>query len=347
MALPKEVQKSKDAAMAAFNAAYPPKMKDGEEGDNAADPNLSNPNATNDATLKVDPSQPNPNPGQNGVDTQPRTDGDASNYKQMYHTLKGKYDAEVPRLQNDLRNLQNELANTQSILASLSDVDPSNPGNGNTATQHKKKLLTDQDIADYGSDLIDVVKRAAMEEVGGQLETLNKENQQLKQKLNEIGAKGAATAKASVYTHLDTAVPNWREINRDEKFLDWLADADLYSGLTRQELLLKAFEQNDSSRVTMFFNNFLSEHTSQSGAKTEPKPRQNTAKVSLDTLVAPGKPNSSGNGDGAPDSKRIYSQADITAFYEKVRKGAYRDKPTERANLERDILAAAAEGRIK
>ena len=42
-----------------------------------------------------------------------------SNYKQKYDTLKGKYDAEIPRLSQQVNTLSGELSDTQSVLAAL------------------------------------------------------------------------------------------------------------------------------------------------------------------------------------------------------------------------------------
>lgn len=56
---------------------------------------------------------------------------------------------------------------------------------------------------------------------------------------------------------LDAAVPNWREINNDPRFHQWLLLPDTYSGVIRDRLLKDAAAAANAPRVINFFKGFL------------------------------------------------------------------------------------------
>jgi hypothetical protein len=52
-------------------------------------------------------------------------------------------------------------------------------------------------------------------------------------------------------------VPNWRQINDDPRFHQWLLMPDTYSGVIRDHLLKDAAHAANASRVISFFKGFL------------------------------------------------------------------------------------------
>jgi hypothetical protein len=63
-----------------------------------------------------------------------------------------------------------------------------------------------------------------------------------------------------VYSILDQEIPNWKEINVSEGFLNGLNSVDVFSGAMKNVLLRQAFNSSDASRVLAFFNGYLAEH---------------------------------------------------------------------------------------
>jgi hypothetical protein len=59
--------------------------------------------------------------------------------------------------------------------------------------------------------------------------------------------------------------------------------------------------------------------------------------------VAPGRSRSS---QPSARNQRTYTTADISKFYDDVRKGVFRGREEEKGRLERDIFSAQQEGRI-
>lgn len=260
-------------------------------------------------------------------------------WEQKYRTLDGKYNAEVPRLQSQNNELNSRLSDLEQRLQNAESQIPS--------PEEKKemnKLLQDEEIEDYGEDMIDVVKRAAREAMMPELNALREENESLRSQLGQVEGSVAASTQDKMFNALAQAVPNWSEINRDRGFLDWLAQPDVYSGVTRQELLTKAFDSGDAPRVILFFKGFIDEQTpKQEAPAAQPEAPQGTK---LDTLVAPSRPKGNTDTGGAQQSELIWTQASIAAFYADVQKGKFKNREKERASLERDIFAAMKEGRI-
>ncbi|MBA1993630.1 hypothetical protein, partial [Escherichia coli] len=90
-----------------------------------------------------------------------------------------------------------------------------------TATPHEK-LITTQDVDNYGTELIDVVQRAAREAVAPELDVLRNENSELKKRV-------ITTDKRTLRETLTQQVPNWTEINRSPEFLHWLSLRNIYT----------------------------------------------------------------------------------------------------------------------
>ena len=117
-------------------------------------------------------------------------------------------------------------------------------------------------------------------------------------------------------------------------------------------MLNTAFRAADAPRVIAFFKGFLNEEvaTGQQPAPQPPaSPQTRTAAVPLDTLAAPGraKPATGADSTSAPADKPIITRAQIAAFYDQVRRGAYAGRDADKARDEAIIFAAQREGRTR
>jgi hypothetical protein len=169
----------------------------------------------------------------------------------------------------------------------------------------------------YGRDLIDLTQRAAAEVVAPQLAQMHQDNAALRERL-------AVEARHRLDQQVEAAVPNYREIDRDPRWHDWLLGIDALSGRQRQVLLNDAIAQGNAARVIGFFRGWQRE----AGADT---------------------------GQAAPRSQRMptwgpdrpsYTREQISRLYSQHLKGAYVGREAEWARLEADIIRAGAEGRI-
>jgi len=356
-ALPREVRRKIKAAEKLHEKAYGTQSAEGtppaevSPAPAEATPPVEQP-AAPEATIETVPPavQPSieetPPPASPEVgETPPDGSTDAQKWEHKYNVLNGKYKAEVPRLQKNVKDLSGQVSQLQSVLSSLESVKPAEaapPGTPEAAT----KLLKDEEIEDYGSDLIDVVKRAAREELAPEVNRLELENAELRRQMGTVVETSAVNARQGVYDTLDTQIPNWRELNSDQSYLAWLDTLDAYTNRMRRELLNEAFETNDAARVVAFFKGYLNENAVVSPATEEtPAPAPRQAQVDMASLAAPGKPRG-GSAPGTQEGQQTWRQVEISAFYADVRRGKFKNDPKGKLKIEKSIMAAVNSNRI-
>jgi len=210
--------------------------------------------------------------------------------------------------------------------------------------QPSQPLVTQADVQTYGPELVDLIKRGATEAVAPQLTHLEKENQQLKQRI-------AREARQSVYHVLDQQLPNWKEINTSQRFKDWLRLRDIYSGEVRQTLLNRAMQAANAPSVLAFFRGFVTDEQATGQQSTVPQNQQPPAPrqpaVQLETLSAPGRANPATGGTQVPVEKPVYTRAQVAKFYADVRKGAYVGREAQKEADEQAYILAGKEGRVR
>ena len=112
--------------------------------------------------------------------------------------------------------------------------------------------LTEQDVQDYGTDLLNVSQRAALHALSPQLQRIEQQNEELRQRL-------AVEARRNLDQRVEKAVPDFRSIDADPRWHQWLRGTDVLSGRARQVLLDDAIASGDATRIANFFRKFLAE----------------------------------------------------------------------------------------
>jgi hypothetical protein len=172
--------------------------------------------------------------------------------------------------------------------------------------------LTQDDVNNYGSELIDLTQRSALHAVAPHLQNLEQQNAELERRL-------AVEARRNLDAAVERAIPNYREVDRDPNWRRWLLGIDALTGRPRQHLLNIAIAEGDSGRIATFFRGFLQE-----AGDTQP---------------------SSARGHRA-SGRQIYTRDQIKQLYRAHQQGAYAGREQEWARQEVDIIRAGAEGRI-
>ena len=265
-------------------------------------------------------------------------------WEHRYLSMKGRYDAQMKingQMQEQMQQLGDELIRTQQML--LRPAAPQRP----QAPPAPISLLTPEDTQNYGNDLIDLTKRAALEAVSPQLTKLEQENQNLRNTLKQ-------TAQMGVAATLDQQVPNWREVNKDPKFRNWLSLRNVYSGVIRKQELDAAYQAADAPRVLAFFKGFIADEAVVTGGNQpapvpEPPQAPRQAAVPLERLASPGRARPAGGNDtpNVPADKPIFTRKQVSAFYDEVRRGSYAGRDADKAAQERAIFDAQRDGRIR
>lgn len=293
------------------------------------------PNADTDPKPDPDPvpdPEPQPQPISQETDPKPTPDVSEETWQSKFFALKGKYDAEVPRLHSQMREMSQQVQTlmTEAAVAKAQqkpDVAPA------------KTLITEQDKEAFGSDLLDLIDRATEQKLAGNRDLeaqLRAEINELKGKLGNVTERQVVSDKDRYEASLSAQVPDWEAMNVDQGFLTWLAEVDPVYGMPRQYALTNAYESLDANRTATIFKQYK--------ATIAPTQRQQPNRE-LQRQVAPTRSHTSSAPATSAADKRIYSAQDIDTFYSDWRRGMVDEN--EAVQIERDIHAAINEGRIR
>ena len=360
MALPAAVQKQVDEANALHDQIYdnegkakppaepeappaepeaPPAEPEAPPPEGEQQPPTEPPPATPPPTAPLELAQEAPQP-----ETPAAAESKPEPWEQRYNSLKGRFDADSRTMRTQIEGLTEQV---RSLNTALARREPEAPTTGAPATPQVDRLLSSDEVEEYGEELIDVVQRAAQEVMQPTLDKLTKENTELKAQMGHVSSSVVQSERQQLLDGLDGQVTGWREVNTSPEYLQWLQAADPYSGEQRHALLKRAFESNNLARVAAFFKGYLSESAVLTAAGQQQAPPARTPQVRMDTLVAPGAPRQ-GSTPTQEGSKRQWTQAQIATFYREKTAGKYRGDTAAKkgAALEADIFQAQREGRI-
>lgn len=313
MALPQQIRDAEAAADAILAQANTPQ--------DAPQPEASTPTESNvqaDAPVSADAVTPEPTPA-------PAPDP----FETKYKVLQGKYNAEVPELHRKVHALEDNL---RQAIAKLEEV-------GKQKEQPQQTQADPKDVENFGSDLVDMVNRIAgaylaraASQVEARLAEVDKRIAELAGSVSGATQHVAMTAEQMFFDRLGKLVPDWETINADQRFLAWLAEVDPVYGVPRQAALENARNKLDASRAAAVFNTFTG-------------PRQQAPKADpLDKQVSP---KGAAGAAPTPSQKKMVASTEITKFYDDVRRGVYRGREQQAAQLEAEFNLALQEGRVR
>ncbi len=317
MALPKQVEaqlRELEALEKQLNDAQNPAPADPSP--NPAEP----PQDPQPAPAEPKPVEPTPTPTEPVVAEE--------KWEQKYKTLKGMYDAEVPRLHADLRDLKAQV----DALRKAAETKPVEPAKPAVA----EKLVTDADVEAFGSDLIEVQRKVAREvaaEFRGELDAMRAENEKLREQLNNTGTQ---VSEASFEQRLYRLVPDFETVNADPKWIAWLNEVDPLLRAPRATVAQQAFNRGDAEGVAHYVAMFK-----KSVAPVEPTADKTTE---LELQIQPNR--SATSTPPASQKGKIYTNADIEKMFRKATDLGVKGRVEEAKKLEAEIDAAFMEGRV-
>lgn len=318
------------------------------------DPNQGTPPAAADPSAGTPPAD-GAQPAASATPPAPAADG----WEQRYKVLQGKYNAEVPRLQRQVQDLSSTLEQlkaqgvaTQGMLAALAQGRVAAPGGQSQTPVAPVKLVKDEEVKEFGEDLTDFIKRVAQEAV---LPAVEQKLQPVQQQVAEVRGQSEEdrrmalkAAHERLLATLDREIPDWRQQNNDPGFLDWLSQADPYSGAARRDLLGKAYDGFDAPRIIAIFKGYRAEHAVVTPTPPAAAPAQpDASQRKLEEFTAPGTPKAGAAGAPNGAGKRTWTQAEIKQFYDDAAAGKFRNNKQRRDEIEREIHAAVREGRVR
>jgi hypothetical protein len=256
----------------------------------------------------------------------PVEEDEEPSFRERYLTLKGKYDAEVPRLSSELKQLK------QSVFDRLGQMTPA-PKEEPAATEEDPIIA--QFREEFGDDHANLMLKLI--DARGR-ETLKTEMKPVQEKVQSVEEAQLNAARDDFARILDTKVEQgkWRELweGRDPKFGEFLASPDPSGLYTYGELVKLYSDKWDADRLSKVFNTYLGQ------TPQAPQAKPNKEK---EALIAPSRSTTTTPPVGT--EAVIWTTASIRQFEKDDRAGKI--TPEESARLWNDLLLAPAENRIR
>ena len=303
---------------------------------------LSNP--TGQGKDGSDPGQDRATPNAQGQREQSQTESqqrskdvtqrNEDSYRDRYMTLQGKYNAEVPRLQQQLQDMTSKVRDLETRLSQQGDA--KTPSSQEPGSNKETSSFDLDEVGEYGDDF---------RKMGETLLAVQKENAQLRDQLQSLGQSFQQTQTQTAHnSYLDRVAgqlskvgQDLQQLNRDPKLLDWLKQPDGMSGQTRHDSLRKAQAAQDVDLTIKIFRAFLGD-----------SPTHQQAKQHMPNVQPPQHNTGSDISPQQGQQGRMWSRSDISQFYRDKTLGKYGGEEGRKraAAIEADIFAAQREGRI-
>lgn len=272
--------------------------------------------------------QPKPEEPVQGKDTE------IQEWKQKFATLQGKYNAEVPRLHQQLQQTNQALQGLKTELEGLrKSAQPSQPAT--PPVDADLSLISES----YGEDTANAMQRLLNKQMSPLLDEIKQLKQQLNdsgQQVNQIRERQTLTDEQQFWKDLGKAVPDYEVMNNDQGFLVWLGELDPLTGVPRQTLLDHAHRSWNGPRAAAFFKTYKDLR------QPAPPPKADDKADELARQVAPGKTR---GGTTETKAKTHWTDAKIRAFYADYPRLA-KTNPAEAERLDKEITAALERGEV-
>jgi len=204
-----------------------------------------------------------------------------------------------------------------------------------TSSEEDQPLLTKKDEEDFGSELVDMARRAAREEFRALKAEFMKEIEGLRKNITHVSEVTQETVQSRFEMQLDSLTEKrWQRLDSDPKFIEWLKARP-----ARNRVFVTAVQEQDATTVADFFNEYAALAEQQRQKVEEPK---QSRVAQLEKQIAPGKSKSVESPESQAGGKKVWTRTEIAQTY--ANKKQY--KADEFQQLERDIAAAQREGRV-
>jgi hypothetical protein len=255
-------------------------------------------------------------------------------YKARYLSLKGKYDAEVPRLQHDLREFKE---NVLSKLTSLAENPP----------QTKQEVVQEDDLitrlkGEYGDEFIDSVKLIAEKIADDRIKTSMKS---VEDKVTSVEDTQLKMAQEDFAAYIDSKVSgNWRNLisGSDPAFIEFLGKPDPSGLYTYGELVQTYNDQWEADKLSTILNIYLGSKTP-TPPPAPPPPAVVPPRPEREAMVAPSRTPAHVAVDVT--EKTIWTKDTIKEFERLDRQGKF--TPEESQAKWNDLMLAPMEGRLR
>lgn len=242
-------------------------------------------------------------------------------FEHKYRVLQGMHRKQVA----DIRSLTESLATANAINAQLRgqiEALQRQPAQ-DTAVLDEKGL---EAYGEFGPEILDLAKSNLK---------MQKELGELRTQIPQIQNHVRQNAESEFFRHLDTNVPNWREQDKDQGFIQWLSSLCPGTGLAWHSSLHEAYEARDAARVAAIFKEYR-KHL----YLTNPDHRSAPAGQQPASRRLPAPAPASRGGGGPPAAAPQYTLKDWVNLQNEAARGEWNARPAEYQAKEAAIHAA-------
>lgn len=152
-------------------------------------------------------------------------------WEQKFNVLRGKYEAEVPRLHAQVRELSEQL---QIAIQAMQQPTARPPETEARDTDADEK---------FGSDLMDAVRRTAKEEAARATRDID---DRVKTAVKPVADKLTQNDADRFWNAVDSSVPDFEQVNNDPKWFQFLDTRIVGTKMSRRDAANAAVARNDA-----------------------------------------------------------------------------------------------------
>jgi hypothetical protein len=262
---------------------------------------------------------------------------------QAQTVLMSKYNAEVPRLQHQLRAANDQVAALQSENAQLKQQSltptPAKPAEPEGPVDPQARYgLSEEDMA-LGPEFLSLAEKVAGKmtaDASTKTAALEQELATLRGSVETASTTARTVGEAQLEKDLNALRPDWASVNETEPFKQFCLQVEPMSGKTYDTILQEGVASGDVIRIVNVFDRFgAPQATVAPAAPLVATPV--AAQVVPDGAPTPAK---------AEEGKRIFTVHEYSTLMENANeKGHYSPERVEQINKELNL--AAEEGRVR
>lgn len=327
MALPKALQAASDRADQLLQARQEKAQDTGKEQHQA-------PAQDQEADTKQQGQQSDQQTEQQQQPSWMNQEASEETWETRYKALHGKYQAEVPRLAQELRELREQNTALKAHVEELRAAPRRDEGGNQGNSGHGDVAGIDFDALaeEYPEDLVAAIKAVMAENA-----KLKDQLHNVEGSVNEFRSMTLQQKEQAFFAELNKLEPEWQAINEDKSWRSWLATFRPGDGRQWQSVLDEARNAHDAGGVSQVFEAFRSAMRGQ--APTQQQPDAQKPPHMPDNITATGN----------PQGKKVWTKAELDRFWRDNREGLLEKRgmtAQQIAQIEREIDAAWREGRV-
>ena len=257
----------------------------------------------------------------------------SESFKQKYATLRGKYDAEVPRLHQQVKELTDQMNAIREEAEAAKKVEAEKP-------KEKVSYVTDADREEYGDDLIDFQRRVAKEASQEYEDRFEQQAKVIEQLQQQISNTGNQVGEVGFTQKLNALVPGFDQLDNDERWVAWLNEYDPMTRGPRRDQAQAAFNAGDAEAVAHYVGLFRESVEPVANGKSD-------RDTELEKQVTPSRSASTVTNKSSSKNSKVYSEKELNNAWTKIRTLNTQGKYDDAEKLEAELTAAYMEGRVR